>query len=695
MAPWPRLGTFNRTEEVRLLRSVRSEATTDASCPAASAPLCPVNDGGEWISSILPRFPDKSNGHQFSGSMGMSGGRLVLFITACPTTLAVRRRVSVRPLGMVLLAALAASGSLFADPPPATVLPAPRRQDACPVPLPCPDPCLPDCPRPLSRVTLTPPRPCVGKGSLNEFVESVTGNDATLDVIAGQGRILTTRKLLSVAGKPPALVAVGDPTVLDVVILNTRQIRLVGHRIGVTDLAITTPDNQTLSLEVRVLADLTLLRQQLSCSFPDASVRLAQMRDHIVVSGEVRDGAQATRVLETIRAYLLSIQGGQLQQTAAQQQQPRFVGPQPEQPPPGVGAPPGVVVGGESAGVRSARAVVVPPQIINLLKIPGPRQVLLKVRIAELNRDGFRQIGAGLLGYPGGKSILGTQIPGGTTGSAVATATEGALTGLATLLNTPGATTVFGIFERGKLAIMLNALKRNNLLKILAEPNLVALDGQAADFLAGGEFPVPVPQTAGGIGTSPAITVQFKQFGVRLGFLPFILDGDTIRLQVDPEVSNLDFTFATTLVAGGSPVPGLDTRKAHTVVELKEGQTLAIAGLLQLTLNATTTRIPGLGDLPILGPFFSNTTGERTEKELLVLVTPYLIEPMGHKEVPPVPGDEVNEPNQLEFYFLDRIESRTGRDFRSTVNYEWRLPYLRWLLKLEKDSVAGPHGFGD
>jgi pilus assembly protein CpaC len=242
---------------------------------------------------------------------------------------------------------------------------------------------------------------------------------------------------------------------------------------------------------------------------------------------------------------------------------------------------------------------------------------------------------------------------------------------------------------------MLNALRRNSLLKILAEPNLVALDGHAGNFLAGGEFPVPVPQTSGGIGTAPAITVQFKQFGVSLGFLPFILDGDTIRLQVDPEVSNLDFTIATTLVAGGSPVPGLNTRKAHTVVEMHEGQTLAIAGLLQVTLNGTTTRIPGLGDLPILGPFFSNTSGERIEKELLVLVTPYLIEPMDSRQVNPLPGDEVNEPTDLELYFLNRIEGRTGRDARSTVNYDCRLQHLRRLLKLEENNVCGPHGFGE
>jgi pilus assembly protein CpaC len=177
---------------------------------------------------------------------------------------------------------------------------------------------------------------------------------------------------------------------------------------------------------------------------------------------------------------------------------------------------------------------------------------------------------------------------------------------------------------------------------------------------------VPIPQVAAS-GVAPTITVQFKEFGVRLAFLPFILDGDVIRLSVDPEVSDIDPSLAVTLVAGGSPVPGLRTRRAHTTVELRQGQTLAIAGLLQIALNGQTSRIPGLGDLPILGPFFSNTTATRMEKELVVLVTPYLIEPMNHDQIPPLPGDEVNEPNDLEFFFLNRLEGRTGVDFRSTV----------------------------
>ena len=141
-----------------------------------------------------------------------------------------------------------------------------------------------------------------------------------------------------------------------------------------------------------------------------------------------------------------------------------------------------------------------------------------------------------------------------------------------------------------------------------------------------------------------------------LSFLPTIIDDEVIRLAVVPEVSEIDNAVAVTLVAGGSAVPGLTTRKAETTVELHPGQTLAMAGLLQLELDGTTTRIPYLGDLPIIGPFFSNSTAARIEKELVVLVTPYLVEPMHKGQVPSTPGDEVKAPGDLEFYLLNRIE---------------------------------------
>jgi pilus assembly protein CpaC len=553
-------------------------------------------------------------------------------------------------------------------------------------------PCLPPVP-------LAPPRP----DQAVSFLDSLRNNDATFEVVLGQSRLLTLKEDLAVRGKAQPVIALGDPSVIDFAFVPPRQIRVLGLRVGTTDLGITTPEGKTYNYEVQVVPDLNVLRCQLKAMFPDASLKIAQIHDHVVVEGQARDALQVARILETIRAYLLSIQADEARKPTTGAG-PAVAAPgggtppgKSDKPPPAKGeevlppprpapvpvAPAGVVPAG---GGITVTGTVVEPRVINLIRVPGPQQVLLKVRVAELNRTAMRQIGADWLTVDADTgTIAGTQI-GGANISANGTLSGVSLRG--GIISSQ--TTLFGIFPPGEFQFFLSALRKNSVLKLLAEPNLVTLNGHRADFLAGGEFPVPVPQYGGG-GIAPTITVQFQPFGVRLAFVPYILDCDVIRLTVEPEVSTIDFSIGTTLVAGGSVVPGLNIRRSHCTVELHEGQTLAIAGLLQLTMDGTTTRIPGLGDLPILGPFFQNTTNDRIEKELLVLVTPYLVEPMNPGEVPPTPGDEVNEPNDIEFYLLHRIEGRTGVDWRSTTSGEDPLR----LLHLESKHVCCPHGFSD
>ena len=555
---------------------------------------------------------------------------------------------------------------------------------------------------PKASLPQMPAKPIRPLPEVTSFVDSLSTNDARVDVVVGQARIVTLKEKMKV----PAVIGVGDPSVLEFTILKPYQIRVLGQRMGMTDLTVLTADDRIYSLEVHVVADLDQLRLQLRATFPDASLKLAQMRDHVIVEGQARDTAQVKSILETIRAYMQSVyatslkkikaRGGEAPGVSRLDGASRPAGAPP--PKPGEAATAGeaptpVTVSPEVSPAAEIEARVLEPRIINLIRVPGSQQVLLKVRVAELNRTALRQIGADFLAVDHDTgAIVGTQI-GGANAAATAAISSRRLMGTASH-TLSGQTTAFGIFEKGDFELMFSALRRNTLLKILAEPNLVALNGHQASVLAGGEFPVPVPQV-GASGVAPTITILFKEFGVRLGFVPYILDDDTIRLTVDPEVSSIDFTIATTLVAGGSPVPGVNTRKAHTTVEMHQGQTLAIAGLLQLTLDGSTARIPGLGDLPILGPFFSNTTGNRIEKELIVLVTPYLVEPMNPDQVPPSPGDEVNGPNDLEFYLLNRIEGRTGRDFRATTEYDDALHVLRCFMKLEKERVRGPHGYCD
>ncbi len=323
-------------------------------------------------------------------------------------------------------------------------------------------------------------------------------------------------------------------------------------------------------------------------------------------------------------------------------------------------------------------------QVINLMTVPGVKQVMLQVRIAELNRTGMREIGADTFLEFGPGNVLGSQI-----GGAILNLDNIGGPANANRLIPGPFTTGFGIFPSGRIEIMLRALRQNSLVRILAEPNLVAMSGHEASFLAGGEFPVPVPQGSAGVSN---VTVQFKEFGVQLNFVPHILDDDAIRLEVRPEVSTIDPSLGTTLVVGGNPVPGINTRRVHTTVQIHEGETLALAGLLQVTLEGNTQRIPGLGDLPYIGPMFSNTSHRRTERELLVLVTPFLISPLAPCDVPPLPGEEVFDPTDCEFYFLSRIEGRKGLRHRSTLTWDDPL-HIEHLFRIERANVCGPSGF--
>jgi pilus assembly protein CpaC len=268
---------------------------------------------------------------------------------------------------------------------------------------------------------------------------------------------------------------------------------------------------------------------------------------------------------------------------------------------------------------------------------------------------------------------------------------QGTFTGSGNAVPT-GTAPLFGVFDAGHFSLFINALRSNSLAKILAEPNLVALDGQPARFLVGGLFPFPVPQSSSIPGGTAVVTVQFQRFGTILTFLPQILPNDVIRLDVEPVISQLDFANGTSV--NGGQVPSINERSARTVVELREGQTLAIAGLLQTLTNASTVRIPGLGDLPMVGPWFSLNKIQTIETETVVLVTPELVSPLDGKDVTEAPGDRVTQPNDPEFYFLGRIEGKLGREFRATVGEQDPLNLMRHFQS-EQKWVIGQHGHAD
>jgi pilus assembly protein CpaC len=291
-----------------------------------------------------------------------------------------------------------------------------------------------------------------------------------------------------------------------------------------------------------------------------------------------------------------------------------------------------VVISGTVSDLRIAaqtQAVVEAAgfKTVNLLESPVKdlKQVQLLVRVAEVNRSRIRELGSSYAyqGSPG----AGGFVTGGGPGN-VSEVANGVLKGTFSSLNL----LVLG----GNMATMVRALQTQGALRALAEPNLIAMDGQQASFLAGGEYPVPIVQ--GGGGNNTTVSIVFKEYGVRLNFKPTIIDEDHIRLELEPEVSTLD--FANGVKFDGFLIPGLRTRRAHTGVELRDGQSFALAGLLDNSETRSLSKVPGLGDIPILGNLFKSTQFQKNETELVFIVTAQMVKPVNRDDLPPIPNVE-------------------------------------------------------
>lgn len=269
-------------------------------------------------------------------------------------------------------------------------------------------------------------------------------------------------------------------------------------------------------------------------------------------------------------------------------------------------------------------------KVVNLLYVnvpPAEPQILLKVRFASLDRNLNKQLGANLFSLGAANTVgsVSTQqyspptITPGTAASG-ATASTPATSTLSNLLN------LFIFRPDINLGATIQALEQKGIVQVLAEPNVLTVNGKQGSFLAGGQYPYPVVQGIGGGGAGAAVTIQFKEFGVRLNFIPTVTPRGTIRLQVSPEVSSLDFANGVTV--SGFTVPGVDIRRVKTEVELSEGQSFAIGGLLDNRETQTFSKIPFIGDVPVLGKFFQSINKSRTNTELIVIVTPEIVHPM-------------------------------------------------------------------
>jgi pilus assembly protein CpaC len=313
---------------------------------------------------------------------------------------------------------------------------------------------------------------------------------------------------------------------------------------------------------------------------------------------------------------------------------------------------------------------------IDMTDVAGVQQVQLQVRLAEVSKSGIRSMGVSWLQK--GNDFSSIVSPGGAL-SGISQMPDFGLAG-----NLAGSSvTAVGILPRADIAFFLEALAENQYLRLLANPTLVALNGEEAGFLAGGEFPVPVVQGSGGGGAdgSSAISIDYKEYGIKLIFRPIVLGDGTIRLYVSPEVSELDYANGTTV--NGTSVPGILARKAETTVELKSGQSFVMAGLLSNSATAKNSSVPGLGDLPVLGPLFRSVEYKNKETELVILVTANLVEPLNiDPTTAPLPGFLHEAPSDWELYIDGDLESQAPAKL-DAVDAEW-------LSRIGLSDLTGP-----
>jgi pilus assembly protein CpaC len=282
-----------------------------------------------------------------------------------------------------------------------------------------------------------------------------------------------------------------------------------------------------------------------------------------------------------------------------------------------------------------ARSFVPEASVVNLMQVSGSQQVMLEARVAEISRNSLKDLGISTAILDnGGKWAFSSGLP--ITGAF----------GAVDYLDLDGSP-----FDN--LAVTLEALERKGLAKTLAEPNLVALSGQEANFLAGGEIPIPVAQNSGLANT---ITVEYKEFGVGLRFTPTVLDRDRINLKLVSEVSAIDPSNAFS-VGGGISIPAISTRRAGTSVELGDGQSFAIAGLMQSNMKNAISQFPFLGNIPVLGVLFRSTDFQREESELVIVVTAHLVKPVERNQLT-APTDVFTPPSDLDQYLLGRLEGK-------------------------------------
>jgi len=462
--------------------------------------------------------------------------------------------------------------------------------------------------------------PVLGEGLT--FQTSQIDSPQSLDLTVGTSKIIETPMKFKRA-------SLAEPEIADTIVLSTKQVYVTAKKIGTTTLTLWAQDGKVSNvLQVRVTPDVTRLKEQLHILLPDEpGIQIMASHEHITVAGMVTSVEALNKALVLAEPFA-------------------------------------------------------PEKIINVMQVGGVQQVMMEVKISEMQRGLLKKLGVNFtrrqLGHRdftiGRLNELSTtefndQTPGGID-----------------LLASTAANAILG-FNIGNDAwtVVLEMLKEHGLSRALAEPTLITVSGQPASFLVGGEFPVPIPQTFN------TLSIKFKEFGVGLNFTPTVLSKDRISVIVNPEVSELD--FANGIQLGGFQVPSLVTRRVKTVVELGDGQSFAIAGLLQENIRETVAKYPVLGDIPILGALFRSTSFEKSETELIVIVTPHLVKPLNVVKQT-LPTDHYLEPNDFELMLMGYLEGvyPESRVPRPSEAYQIGQPRMATRIPYSKGGIEGVFG---
>lgn len=420
---------------------------------------------------------------------------------------------------------------------------------------------------------------CWGAGP----VEVISGKGKKINLEAGKSIIIRS-------DIPIIRVSSANDKVASVTGLSPTQVYVTGIASGITNITLWQAEDKVAAVyDVEVAPDVARIKEKINNLFPgEKGLRITASNDSLTLAGTVSSAAVLSRVLALVEAY-----------------------------------------GGDK-------------KVINTVQVSGVHQVMLEVRVAEMQRTltknltiNFTTLANGSIGA----SMLGNLASLNSFAFPPSTLTQNLAPNTNAFFHIAGKNASFSAF--------LDALKADGLVKVLAEPTLLALSGQTATFHAGGEFPVPIPQ---GLGT---VAIQYKKFGVELHFTPTVLDDNRISMIIEPEVSELDFTTQVTVL--GVTVPGIKNRSVSTVVELGDGQSFAIAGLLQDNITESIGKYPYLGDVPVLGALFRSSQFQRNETELVVIVTPHLAKPIDLKNQP-LPTDRYVEPSDTDFFLRGLLQ---------------------------------------